>query len=99
VQRNTHRQPSTSVTAPPSSRPLIVPMLAIAASSDSARVRSGPDSNRLPISASAAGTAAAAPNPCTTRAPTSTPSVGASPATTAPAANTPSPQASTRRRP
>jgi hypothetical protein len=41
---------------PPTSCPVMAPTLAIAASTDSARVRSGPGGNRLPISASAAGT-------------------------------------------
>jgi hypothetical protein len=55
--------------------------------------------NRLPIRASPAGTAAAAPSPCSTRAATSATSAGATPASTEPPANSAIPQMSSRRRP
>jgi len=99
ISRNTQRQPSTPFTRPPIIRPLTIPTLAVAAISDSARVRSRPGGNRLPISASAAGIAAAEPNPCAIRAATSTPSEGASPAASAAAANRTMPAISIRRRP
>src|SRR4051794_24549333 len=96
---NTQRQPSRPVIAPPSSSPAMTPSVAMAARTESARVRSAPAGKRLPISARPAGTASAEPRPWTARAAIRTPSAGAAAARSAPAANSAMPATSIRRRP
>jgi hypothetical protein len=63
LTKNTHRQSSHSVSMPPKSSPNAPPPAAIAAQTESARVRSCPSRNVVVTIESAAGETSAAPKP------------------------------------
>ncbi len=65
--RNAHRQ-DTSVSAPPTIRPITEPIPVIAANIAVAALRAGPFGKVVAISARAVGDAIAAPTPCSSRA-------------------------------
>ncbi len=76
--RNAHRQ-DTSVSAPPTIRPITEPTPVIAANIAVAALRAGPFGKVVAISARAVGDAIAAPTPCSSRAVTSVASFQARP--------------------
>ena len=65
--RNAHRH-DTSVSAPPTTRPITEPTPVIAANTAVAALRAGPLGNVVAISARPVGEAIAAPTPCSSRA-------------------------------
>ena len=86
--KNTARQPTASVSAPPSRGPAGSAALPIPAQIPIARARSSPLGYASLITASVPGNMSAAPAPCATRNPTSAPAAGASPHPSDPAPNT-----------
>ena len=79
LMKNTQRQDSHSVSAPPITRPAAAPPAAIALQTPSAFVRSAPSSNVVVTIESAAGETSAPPKPCSARPAISTPDESATP--------------------
>src|SRR4051794_24170188 len=99
LMKNTHRQEATSVSTPPTSKPIALPAPDIAAYTPIARVRAGPSANVSPMSDKAVGAAIAAPHPWTARAATSHAEVVARPPASDAAAKRSRPKTNMRRRP
>ena len=99
LTRKTARQPSASVSTPPSTQPEAPPPAAAAVHHATARRRSAGSANATVSRASAAGAASAAPTPCTPRLATSTAGEFASPQERDAAPNSARPSANRRRRP
>ena len=96
--RNAQRH-DTSVSAPPTIRPMTDPMPVIAAKIAVAALRAGPFGNVVAISARAVGDAIAAPTPCSSRAVTRVVSFHASPHRTEAMVNSATPTMKVRLRP
>ena len=98
LTRNASRH-ETSVSAPPTTRPITDPTPVIAANTAVAALRAGPLGKVVAISANAVGEAIAAPTPCSRRAMTSVASSQAMPHNTDAIVNSVTPTMKVRLRP
>ena len=99
LTRNTERQPHVATNPPPSRGPAGNATLPTPAHTPIARACAAGSGNVRVMIASVPGSRSAAPTPCSTRAATSTPTVGASPHPADAAPNSASPARTTRRCP